>query len=90
MFLKLPKLFNFHILRLAAGARDKQRRRQTGVEKIFSRVLVGRRAVMSAGTGTETGRGGRTFSLPSCCVTFLVHALLPPVLLPVAHGGGMA
>lgn len=32
MFLKLPKLFNFHILRLAAE-RDKQRRRQTRVEK---------------------------------------------------------
>lgn len=33
MFLKLPKLFNFHILRLAAEREISKRRRQTRVEK---------------------------------------------------------
>lgn len=33
MFLKLPKLFNFHILRLAAERETSRRRRQTRVEE---------------------------------------------------------
>lgn len=31
-----------------------------------------------------------TFCLPDSCVSFLIHALLPPVLLPVAHGRRLA
>lgn len=86
MFLKLPKLFNFHILRLAAEREISKEEDRQGLRrrKIFSQVLV------RAGTGTGTGDGGRTFCLPGRRVPFLVHALLPPVLLPVAHGGGLA
>lgn len=57
MFLKLPKLFNFHILRLAAEREISKEEDRQGLRrrKIFSQVLV------RAGTGTRTG------DAPSAC-----------------------
>lgn len=83
MFLKLPKLFNFHILRLAAEREISKEEDRKGLRRLQSHVSGG------VGEGRLGGRG-RTFSLPSRRITLLVHALLPPVLLPVAHRRGLA
>lgn len=106
MFLKLPKLFNFHILRLAAEQEIKQRQKRkhtkTSVEKRRWQTFNHLHPQVEQGNDSVSFKivcflwwklkmnSGFTFSLADGYISSLIHVLLLPVLLPVAHGGRLA